>query len=55
MNKSLERLDLWFKRNKLNLNPPKTRYIIFNSKMEETQLVEIGTDFGVKTRNRASN
>ena len=28
MNKSLERVDRWFKRNKLNLNPSKTRYMI---------------------------
>ena len=42
MNKSLERADLWFKRNKLNLNPSKTRYMLFNSKSEETQLVKIG-------------
>ena len=45
MNKSLERVDLWFKRNKLNLNPSKTRYMIFNSKTEETQLVKIGSEF----------
>ena len=45
MNKSLERVDLWFKRNKLNLNPSKTRYMIFNSKSEETQLVKIGDEY----------
>ena len=45
MNKSLERADLWFKRNKLNLNPSKTRYMIFNSKLEETQLVKIGDTY----------
>ena len=45
MNKSLERVDLWFKRNKLNLNPSKTRYMIFNSKSEETKLVKIGDEY----------
>ena len=45
MNKSLERVDKWFKRNKLNLNPSKTRYMIFNSKMEKTQLVKIGKEY----------
>ena len=45
MNKSLERADLWFKRNKLNLNPSKTRYMIFNSKTEETKLVKIGDTY----------
>ena len=42
MNKSLERAHLWFERNKLNLNPSKTRYMIFNSKTEETKLVKLG-------------
>ena len=45
MNKSLERADLWFKRNKLNLNPSKTRYMLFNSKSEEAQLVKIGNTY----------
>ena len=45
MNKSLERVDKWFKRNKLKLNPSKTRYMIFNSKTEETQLVKIGSEY----------
>ena len=45
MNKSLERVDLWFRRNKLNLNPSKTRYMIFNSKTEDTKLVKIATEY----------
>ena len=45
MNKSLEKADLWFQRNKLNLNPSKTRYMIFNSKTEETKLVKIRDEF----------
>ena len=45
MNKSLERAHLWFERNKLNLNPSKTRYMIFNSKTEETKLVKLGNEF----------
>ena len=45
MNESLERVHLWFQRNKLNLNPSKTRYMIFNSKTEETQLVKINNQY----------
>ena len=31
MNSSSEEVDLWFKRNKFNLNPSKTRYMTFNA------------------------
>ena len=44
MNKTLINVDLWFRRNKLNLNPSKTRCMIFNSKTEETDLVKINTE-----------
>ena len=44
MNKSLKRAHLWFERNKLNLNPSKARYMIFNSKTEETNLVKLGNE-----------
>ena len=44
MNKSLERAHLWFERKKLNLNPSKTRFMIFNSKTEETNLVKLGNE-----------
>ena len=43
--KSLCKADLWFQRKKLNLNPAKTRYMIFNSKSEETNLVKIRDQF----------
>ena len=42
---TLQKADLWFQRNKLNLNPAKTRYMIFNSKTEETNLVKIRDQF----------
>ena len=45
MNKSLGNLNLWFQRNKLNLNPSKTRYMIFNTKSEENELVKINNQF----------
>ena len=45
MNKSLKRAHLRFERNKLNLNPSKTRYMIFNSKTEETYLVKLGNEY----------
>ena len=45
MNGSLQKADLWFQRNKLNLNPAKTRYKIFDSKTEETNQVKIRDQF----------
>ena len=45
MNKSLKRAHLWFERNRLNLNPSKMRYMIFNSKMEETELVNLSDEY----------
>ena len=30
MNKSITNVDAWFRRNKLNLNASKTRYMVFN-------------------------
>jgi hypothetical protein len=41
MNSVLSKVYKWFRQNKLNLNPSKTRYMIFNSKTEETNLVKI--------------
>ena len=41
MNTALKDADLWFKRNKLNLNPSKTRYMIFNCNTEATDLINI--------------
>ena len=44
MNSALEEVDLWFTRNKLNLNPSKARYMIFNAKTKEADLVKIGDE-----------
>lgn len=45
MNKALVNIDRWFKRNKFNLNPSQTRYMILNHKTEETELVRIGSKY----------
>ena len=45
MNQTLSDIDTWFKRNKLGLNPSKTRYMIFNHKTEVTNLVKIGDEY----------
>ena len=45
MNYSLDKVSRWFQRNKLNLNPSKTRYMLFNSHTAETNLVKIGQEF----------
>ena len=45
MNSALINIDTWFRRNKLNLNPSKTRYMIFNHKTDDTKLVKIGPEF----------
>ena len=45
MIESLQKADLWFQRNVLNLNPAKTRHMLFNSKTEETKLVKIRDQF----------
>ena len=41
MNSVLAKVNIWFKQNKLNLNPSKTRCMIFNAKTEETNLIAI--------------
>ena len=41
MNTVLAKVNIWFKQNKLNLNPSKTRCMIFNAKTEETNLITI--------------
>ena len=45
MNLAVENVDKWFKANKLNLNPSKTRYMIFNCKTTESNLVKIGNEY----------
>ena len=45
MNEALIKVDLWFKRNKLNLNPDKTRYMIFNCKTDETKVVHVNSKY----------
>ena len=45
MNYSLDKVSRWFQRNKLNLNPSKTRYMLFNTHTAETDLVRIGQEF----------
>ena len=41
MNSVLAEVNIGFKQNKLNLNPSKTRCMIFNAKTEETELISI--------------
>ena len=45
MNKVMVDIDLWFKRNKLNLNSSKSRYMILNYKTDSTNLVKIGNEY----------
>ena len=46
MNGTLIRVSKWFRSNKLNLNPSKTRYMIFNGKgTTETELVQIDDQY----------
>ena len=45
MNLALADVNLWFQRNKLNLNPSKTRYMIFNMNTGETKLVKINDEY----------
>ena len=45
MNTALLQVDTWFQKNKLNLNPSKTRYMIFNSKSVETDIVKLGDEY----------
>ena len=41
MNNALSKVKEWFLMNKLNLNPSKTRYIIFNHKTDKTDHLTI--------------
>ena len=41
MNSVLAKVNIWVKQNKLNLNPSKTRCMIFNAKTEEENLITI--------------
>jgi hypothetical protein len=52
MNKTLERVYKWFRQNKLNLNPSKTRYMIFNSKTEKQDLVKINDEPIIRVWNK---
>ena len=45
MNSALINIDTWFRRNKLNVKHSKTRYMIFNHKTDETNLIKIGPEF----------
>ena len=45
MNKVMVDIDLWFKRNKLNLIPSKTSYMILNHKTDSTKFVKIGDEY----------
>ena len=45
MNNALINVDKWFMRNKLNLNPSKTCYMIFNCQTDKTDLVKINNQF----------
>ena len=44
MNAALLKVSIWFQRSKLNLNPSKTRHMIFNSKCDGNNSVRIGTE-----------
>jgi len=52
MNKTLEKVHRWFRQNKLNLNPSKTRYMIFNSKTNKDDLVKIDNETLLRVWNR---
>ena len=45
MNEALSKVGLWFKKNKLNLNPGKTRYMVFNCRTERTDIIHIEGKF----------
>ena len=45
MNDTLVNISRWFGQNKLNLNPSKTRYMIFNSKTPEVKLIKIHDEY----------
>ena len=46
MNDALHHANTWFAQNKLNLNPSKIRYMIFNGKnTQETNLVKLGDTY----------
>ena len=46
MNAALHNVNTWFAQNKLNLNPSKTRYMIFNGRnIQETNLVKLGNTY----------
>ena len=45
MKEALSKVSLWLKGNKLNLNPDKTRYMIFNCKTDMKELIHIENKF----------
>jgi len=46
MNATMVKVHAWFQKNKLNLNPSKTRYMVFNGKgTTETNLVKVDNTF----------
>ena len=45
MNEAIAKVNHWFKKNKLNLNPGKTRYMIFNCKTDRTDIIHIEGKF----------
>ena len=59
MNKALAKVAVWFKRNKLNLNPSKTRYMVLNAKTTETKLVKSATstwkEYGRRVKKKVLN
>ena len=44
MNSVPSKVNIWFKQNKLNQNPSITRYIIFNAKTEQTDLIHMDNE-----------
>ena len=45
INEAIAKVDLGFKKNKVNLNPGKTRYMIFNCKTDRTDIIHIEGKF----------
>ena len=45
MKKALCNVNLWFQRKKLNLNPSKTRFMLFNCNTDTADIVKLGDEY----------
>ena len=52
MNDSLGKVNSWFEKNKINFNPSRTWYMIFNHCTDETKLVRINDQFLERVREK---